>query len=232
MRAERRRHSRHSPTMVRIHAPCCLDDCRSPSADVVSELLGEYGEHINEEEEKVVPLVQRYMSPEAQRTVGQEIKEYHKKLPTGKYGLIMFRDVIAEHPEELPLYNQIFPFILRKARPLPLVFLHLACSPFCFHFCDADHHSDHGSHRWPLQGHPSLFICSALCLCSSAACIGCAGVQKHLLPSLAMRHGNAGDLCPLSKGKGRGRSNVTRPGRITARNKEFEFGHDDFEFFV
>jgi hypothetical protein len=80
----------------------------------VLELLNVYGKHINEEEEKVVPFVRRFMSAEAQKEVCQVIKNHHKQLPTGKYGLIMFRDVIAEHPDELPAYNSTFPWVLRK----------------------------------------------------------------------------------------------------------------------
>jgi hypothetical protein len=80
----------------------------------VAELLETYGEHINEEEEKVVPFVQRFMSEKAQKEVGQVIKSHHQKLPSGKYGLLMFRDVTAEIPEELALFNATFPWILRK----------------------------------------------------------------------------------------------------------------------
>ncbi|ELR13324.1 hemerythrin hhe cation binding subfamily protein [Acanthamoeba castellanii str. Neff] len=89
--------------------------------DAVAELLEAYGEHINEEEEKVVPFVQRFMSEKAQKEVGQAIKSHHQKLPSGKYGLLMFRDVTAEIPEELALFNATFPWILRKVVIIPVM---------------------------------------------------------------------------------------------------------------
>jgi hypothetical protein len=90
----------------------------------VAELLGEYGEHIDEEEEKVVPVVRRFMSEKAQKEVGLEIKSHHQSLPSGKYGLLMFRDVTAELPQELALFNATFPWVLRKVRCIPLPACH------------------------------------------------------------------------------------------------------------
>jgi hypothetical protein len=99
-------------THARTHA---LDVQHTP----VAELLGEYGEHIDEEEEKVVPVVRRFMSEKAQKEVGLEIKSHHQSLPSGKYGLLMFRDVTAELPQELVLFNATFPWVLRKVRCIP-----------------------------------------------------------------------------------------------------------------
>eukprot|EP01097_Dermamoeba_algensis_P011896 TRINITY_DN9389_c0_g1_i1.p1 TRINITY_DN9389_c0_g1~~TRINITY_DN9389_c0_g1_i1.p1 ORF type:complete len:224 (-),score=56.37 TRINITY_DN9389_c0_g1_i1:16-666(-) len=71
--------------------------------------------HNEREEAIIIPLVRQHMSEEAQKETGTKISTFMRSKPTGSVGLWQFKTVVEENPSEVPIWENSFPWVLRKA---------------------------------------------------------------------------------------------------------------------